>query len=432
MKANSRIGGPHGGIQTALLVSVVVLVCALPALAQGPAQNRHPVQLPDGAGKAVVEAACVQCHDLERVVRPIGNTPEGWQLVLNNMVGLGAKLNPDQVKVVHGYLAGNFPDKAPRPKLVPGPIEVTIKEWDVPKPGTRPHDPLVARDGSIWYAGINLSVLGRFDPKTTQIKEYPLKPKSGPHGLVDDKEGNIWFTAQQGHYIGKLDPKTGNVTEYKLSHPDARSPHTPILDQKGNLFFTTSGNDFVGRVNGKTGEVTMVKRESNPYGILVNSKGVPFFTLYETNKLGSINPDTMEIKEYVLPNAGIRPRRLAITSDDVIWYGDYDRGYLGSYDPKTGKHREWPSPSGPPSLIYGITVSNDVVWYNESGVRPNTIVRFDPKTEKFQSWAIPSGGGVVRHMMPDKNGNIWIAGSGVNKIGVVEVKQPATRTSSLQ
>ena len=102
-----------------------------------------------------------------------------------------------------------------------------------------------------------------------------------------------------------------------------------------------------------------------------------------------------------------------------------------SKSPKTGKHREWPSPSGPPSEIYGITVSNDVVWYNESGVRPNTIVRFDPKTEKFQSWAIPSGGGVVRHMMPDKNGNIWIAGSGVNKIGVVEVKS-VTRTSSLQ
>jgi virginiamycin B lyase len=244
---------------------------------------------------------------------------------------------------------------------VPGPIEITIREWDVPTPGSRPHDPLVARDGSIWYAGINASILGHFDPKTAQFGEYKLKAKSGPHGLVDDKQGNIWFTAQQGHYIGKLDPKTGYVTEYKLSHPDARSPHTPILDPKGNLFFTTSGNDFVGKVDGKTGEVTMVKRESNPYGILVNSKGVPFFTLYETNKLGSINPDTMEIKEYVLPNPGIRPRRIAVTSDDVIWYGDYDRGYLGSYDPKTGKHREWASPSGPPSQIYGITVVNDIV-----------------------------------------------------------------------
>jgi virginiamycin B lyase len=412
-----------------LLGAVVVLSAALPALSQASAQNQSPVQLPDGAGKAIVQAACVQCHDLQRVVQPIGNTPEGWQTVLNNMVGLGTKIAPDQVKVVHEYLSRNFPDRAPKPTLVAGPLEVAIKEWDVPTPGSRPHDPLVARDGSIWYAGINLSILGRFDPKTAQFKEYKLKPKSGPHGLVDDAQGNIWFTAQQGHYIGKLDPKTGEVTEYKLSHADARSPHTPILDPKGNLFFTTSGNNFVGRVNGRTGEVTMVRQGPNPYGILVNSRGVPFFTLYGTNKLGSINPDTMEITEYTLPNPGIRPRRIAITSDDVIWFGDYARGYLGSYDPKTGRYREWPTPSGPDSQIYGITVANDVVWYNESAVRPNTIVRFDPKTEKFQSWPIPSGGGVVRHMMPDRSGNIWIAGSGVNKIGVVEVRSAARTTA---
>jgi virginiamycin B lyase len=427
----SGIRAAHHRLQRVLLVSIVVLCSALPALTQAPAQNQNAVQLPNGAGKAIVQSACTECHDLARVVRPIGNTPEGWQTVLNNMVGLGTKITPDEVKIVHEYLATNFPDTAPKPKLVPGPIEVAIREWDVPTPGSRPHDPLVARDGSIWYAGINASILGHFDPATARFKEYKLRPNSGPHGLVDDNQGNIWFTGQAGHYVGKLDPKTGNVTEYKLSHPDARSPHTPILDPKGNLFFTTSGNNFVGRVNGSTGEVTMVRQESNPYGILVNSRGVPFFTLFGTNKLASIDPETMKIQEYVLPNPDIRPRRIAITSDDVIWYGDYARGYLGSYDPKTGRFKEWPSPSGPPSQIYGITVVNDVVWYNESGVRPNTIVRFDPKTEKFQSWIIPSGGGVVRHMMPDKNGNIWIAGSGVNKIGVVEVKS-VTRTSSLQ
>src|SRR6185295_16066269 len=117
--------GPRGRLRTTLAVSVVVLAFALPALGQGPAPNRSPVQLPDGAGKAVVESACVQCHNLERVVRPIGNTSEGWQLVLNNMVGLGAKISPDQVKVVREYLASNFPDRAPKPNLVPGPIEVT-------------------------------------------------------------------------------------------------------------------------------------------------------------------------------------------------------------------------------------------------------------------------------------------------------------------
>jgi hypothetical protein len=60
------------------------------------------------------------------VARRDGNTPEGWQMVLNNMVTLGAQVSPDEVKVVHQYLSSNFPDTAPKPVLVAGPIEVNI------------------------------------------------------------------------------------------------------------------------------------------------------------------------------------------------------------------------------------------------------------------------------------------------------------------
>jgi virginiamycin B lyase len=62
------------------------------------------------------------------------------------------------------------------------------------------------------------------------------------------------------------------------------------------------------------------------------------------------------------------------------------------------------------------------LWYSESGVEPNTIVRFDPKTRKFASWPIPSGGGVVRHMVATPQGDLYIACSGVNKVGVVRAE----------
>jgi virginiamycin B lyase len=139
------------------------------------------------------------------------------------------------------------------------------------------------------------------------------------------------------------------------------------------------------------------------------------------NKLASIDPATMEVKEYALPNPESRPRRIAITSDDVIWYADYSRGYLGRFDTKTGKVTEYASPGGPKSQPYGITAANDIVWYSEANTKPNTLVRFDPKTEKFQTWAIPSGGGVVRNMMTTKDGNLVLAESAMNKIALVEI-----------
>ncbi|HKC71143.1 MAG TPA: hypothetical protein VKB60_05945, partial [Terriglobales bacterium] len=139
------------------------------------------------------------------------------------------------------------------------------------------------------------------------------------------------------------------------------------------------------------------------------------------NKIGSIDPATLQVREYVLPHAQSRPRRIAITSDDALWYSDYARGYLGRFDPATGNMSEWPSPGGPKSQPYGIAAVHDVIWYSESEVAPNTMVRFDPKTEEFQTWAIPSGGGVVRNMSVTRNGNIAIACSGVNKVGLVEL-----------
>jgi virginiamycin B lyase len=414
----------RGAAQIFLLTLAIFFATVLSALSQ---------DLPDGDGKEITAKACKVCHGLNRLTRPFGHDPDEWQMVVERMTIYGAPLTKDQVPVVTEYLSKSFPNKAPKPVLIPGSVEVSINEWALPKAGTFPHDPLYAKDGSVWYSGLVGNVLGRFDPKTQQFKEYKLKtPRSSPHGLTDDKDGNIWFTANSSNYIGKLDPKTGEIIEYPLS---VKGPHTPILDQKGNLWFTYGQQaSVIGRLVMKTSDIKLIDvptPDSGPYGIVINSKGVPFFAESRSNKVASIDPDTLEIHEYPVPNPQARPRRIAITPDDVIYYTDFAKGTLGRLDPKTGKITVWPSPGGPDSAPYAITAVNNVVWYSESGVRPNTVVRFDPKTEQFQTWAIPSGGGVVRNMSPTPDGDIWIACSHFNKIGVVRVTK-TTRGSTLR
>jgi virginiamycin B lyase len=302
---------------------------------------------------------------------------------------------------------------------------VRIEEWDLTTPQSHPHDPAVAPDGSLWYTGMGSNTLGRLDPATGTIKEYRLKtPDSGPHGLVADREGDIWFTANFKAYIGRLNPRTGEVREYPMPDPAAKGPHTPVFDQKGVLWFTVQGGNFIGRLDPLSGTIRLKRPPTPnalPYGIAVNSRGIPFFCEFGTNKLASISPDTMEITEYLLPK-GARPRRLAITADDVIYYTDFAQGRLGRFDPSSGKVEEWTSPGGASSAPYGIAVTPDgKVWYTESGLQPNTIVRFDPRTKAFQSWPIPSGGGVVRNMAATPKGDIYIACSGRNKVGIVRV-----------
>ncbi len=382
--------------------------------------------LPEGAGKEILQSACANCHEIGRVLRA-GYSAEDWRTVLHMMKNVGAQLSDDEFATLSAYLAENFPEKTkPQGAVLAGPAQATFREWTLPTPGSRPHDPLAALDGTIWYTGQMANVLGRIDPATGRITEYHLDTAmSGPHGLVADRDGLIWFTANFAGYIGKLDPGTGKITEYKLPNPAARDPHTPLFDRSGILWFTVQSGNMIGRLDPKNGEVKLVSSptpKSNPYGLVITSKGKPYFCEFGSNKLASIDPLTMAIREYALPHAESRPRRIAITPDDIIWYTDYTRGYLGRFDPATGAFKEYASPGGPQSQPYGIAFAKGAVWYSESGMRPNTLVRFDPASEKFQTWIIPSGGGVVRNMMTNHDGNLVIAESGVDRVALVEIK----------
>lgn len=403
------------------LAIVAVLYSVLPAFGQE--RGAPPVQLPEGNGKELVTNTCSMCHGLNMITQGWGYSTQGWSDLIASMV----KLPDAERSAIAAYLGTHFSEKTrPQTVVVPGTASVEIKEWMAPTLGSRPHDPLAAADGSLWWTGQWADRLGRLDPKTGAMKEFPLPKGARPHGLTEDRAGNIWYTGNGNATVGKLNPKTGEVTEYKMPDPAARDPHTPLFDPKGNLWFSLQQANMVGRLNPQTGEIKLVAMptpRSLPYGVVMTSKGVPVICLFGTNKIASFDPVTMAVKEHTLPNPESRPRRIAITSDDMIWYADYSRGYLGRLNLNTGQVKEWPSPSGPRSQPYGIIADHkDVIWYNESAIRPNTMVRFDPKTEKFQSWIIPSGGGVVRNVSLNKDGDVYLAQSGVNRIGIVDVK----------
>ena len=406
--------------RTLPILSAALLCCTSAAWSQQAPQN-----FPDGPGKDTVVAVCGGCHDINRA--RAGYTPAGWNMLQHMMQNFATPIPPEEWPTVTAYLMKAFPER-PRPPavMIAGPVQATIKMWDVPTLGSRPHDPAAAKDGAIWWSGQLANKLGRVDPKTGAIREYTLKtPHTGPHGLIEDKDGNIWFTGNHAALIGKLDPRTGLVTEYKMPDPKAKDTHTLIFDRDGILWFTVQQANMLGRLEPKTGEIKLVTSptpKSRPYGMAVNSKNVVHFVEFGANKIATIDSKTMAIKEYVLPDAGARPRRIAISPDDMIWYTDFARGFLGRLDPATGKVTEWPSPSGPKSQPYGIVFTKGALWYSESFAKPNTIVRFDPKTEKFQTWSVPGGGDIVRNMDVSSDGNPVTANSLTNQVGLVEIK----------
>ncbi len=398
--------------KTLLLVSTLAVFLGSASSANA---QRRQASLPDGEGKELVEASCTQCHGAGQIDGSAGYDAQGWQDLFSTMIEL-----PDhEAAVVADYLATHYPERPERrPVLMPGTASVEISEWIVPTLGQRSRDAVEAPDGSIWWTGMWASLAGRLDPGTGEMTEFPLPPEARPHTIVPDEAGNIWYTGNSNATVGKLDPKTGDITEY---HTQASDPHSAVFHPNGMLYFTAQGAHMLGRLNPATGELTEVSTEPRPYGIQVDSEGTLWIAYNGINKIGALDPETMAIRYYEVPNADSRIRRLGITSDDMIWYGNSTMGRIGKLDPTTGEIKEWPSPSGPESHPYALAVVDDVIWYNEAGMRPDALVRFDPRTEEFQSWPIPSGVGIVRNMWVTRDGDLVIHQTSSNRIGLVKI-----------
>ena len=88
-----------------ILLLVAAALAGTAALAQAPAA--HPAPLPEGAGKAQVEAACAGCHDMS-VVTAKHYSAAKWDDVVQQMVSRGAPVSDADYDAVVDYLAKNY------------------------------------------------------------------------------------------------------------------------------------------------------------------------------------------------------------------------------------------------------------------------------------------------------------------------------------
>ena len=375
--------------------------------------------LPDGSGQQEVAALCSSCHDMGPILRSGGYSPADWRGLIRTMISLP----PDTENLVASYLGEHFPPNDRRsPTLVPGPLELAFETWVVPTLGQRSRDPVEAPDGSIWWVGQWLDIVGRIDPSTGEMREYPLPAGAKPHSVTPDANGTMWYLGNRNATIGRLNPVSGEITEYPMPEADAKDPHTGEFDASGRFWFTLQHSNRVGRLDPDSGEIELVKLDrprSRPYGIKIDSEGSAWVACNGGPCLYRLDGESMAQSRIDLPNQESHVRRLDIAADGLIWYVNSGSGRLGSYNPATAEIREWPSPSGPNSHPYAILIVDGKIWYNESGMRPDALVRFDPQDESFQSWPIPSSGlyaGILRHMRATHDGDLLIHQSATNHI----------------
>ena len=125
-----------------------------------------------------------------------------------------------------------------------------MKIIDLPKTTNRPNAGFMFPygidvspiDGSVWYTRLWADKIGRIDPETLAVQEFD-PPLSGPRRLRFDASGTLWIPAFGDGTLVKLDTKTMQYTSYKLprlSPGESEAPYAVAVDPVRQEVWATS------------------------------------------------------------------------------------------------------------------------------------------------------------------------------------------------
>lgn len=260
-----------------------------------------------------------------------------------------------------------------------------------------PHSGVQLSDGRIFFTGALSSNLLMFQPKTKEWKLYPI-PKGFlwrkglySHTIRADKDENLWFTMLASNYVTKFDPRTGEFTQVELPHNGFLRGMTDYLFglvlkiaeilPKGNLHLALSHHKWL---NGGRDIMNW------PYGIDINPKdGGIWYSKLLANKIGHVDPKTLQVTEYDVPHAG--PRRLRFDSNGILWIPSFDDGYLMRFDPATKQFQSIALPLLAPNefeLPYALNVDkNNDVWIATNN--SDRVTRYIQRESRFITYPMP-------------------------------------------
>jgi len=380
---------------------------------------------------------CAGCHALGNSVSRAPRPLDQWVEVVKRMQGYLGNPDPKLIESRAALLSAGFRGQAPKVRPV-FPIDADIYNAVIHEYRLEnilfPHDgDISAADGLMYTVdrtGNQMVVTDLVAGKSVYIEQPPsVRPAveggnsysarskdPGPHSLALAKTG-YWYTTNAGSdEIGVFDPKTRTWKDSFVLPEPARYPHTIRVDGDGIIWFTLAASSQVGRLDPVSGDIKLINLPRLklrvgpagmlPYGIDVSPvDGRVWYARLWGDKLGAIDPKTLEVTEFDSPVEG--PRRLRFDASGALWVTGYSEGMIARIDTAGMKSEVYPMPEfakgyRPAPYALAIHPVTQEVWINETST--DRVYRFLPKEKRFIVYPMPLRGTFTRDFAFTKSG----------------------------
>ncbi len=394
---------------------------------------------------------CTTCHTLERIMRSTHDADEFMQVFhrMSLYYPGSTPLKPQRLagtasrdverggngrKTAEWLATVNlsqeptwtFPLKT-QPRLTGRATHVIVTEYDLPNPLIEPHDVVLDREGNVWYTDFGQMFLGKMDPKTGKVTQYPIpvvKP-GWPVGALDlefDTDDNPWIGVMYQSAIAKFDrktekfqmwstPKEWDTDAGQLGHIAIEG--TPV-DNKVWIKNSDGGNIY--RLDLTTNQMENLGSFKDPqtgkrigtYGIDSDAQNNAYLLDFAAGNIVRIDAKTRDATVYRTPTPDSRPRRGRVDRDGRLWFGEYQGNAIGMFDPKTEKITEWKVPTPWSAPYDAVADRNGEAW--TGSMLTDRVARLDIKSGQYTEYMLPRPTNIRRVYVDDskKPGTLWI------------------------
>ena len=315
----------------------------------------------------------------------------------------------------------------------------TFREYPFPRPDNEVMRPALDHQGRLWFGAMGQNALGVFDPRT-QTFQY-LTPPHGHHsimGVLVAPDDTIWFAEQAANYLGHYDPATRHYQLYPLpwlTVPDPvqpkqvrllpSAPNELALDGHGDIWFTEFNADRLGRLDPRTGSIRQYALSAKasvqtlyPYGVTIDRQGMVWFTESGTNQLGRLDPSTGTYRVFATPDPHTLLMEVGSDARGAVWVTSFTPGLLLRFRPDSSTFTSYlfPADGRESSAFYGLLVTpTGDVWV--TNLAENVLARLDIAAQRLLSYHIPKPGSQPLGLVIDGSHALWFTGA--NAVGVL-------------
>lgn len=327
----------------------------------------------------------------------------------------------------------------------------------------------------LWQSQQQLTAANDPESGPPFMVEYPLPahlPDAEPRHIIAEAPGRLWFTLPGVNALGSLVvTATVDYTFVIYAIPTANSePHNLVLDSANQaIWFTQLAASQIGRFDLTTHqfEEFALPANTSPTGIDLDSSGMVWVALRDSNQIARLNPNTATIELFTYGVAGAAFADLAVSPANLIWMTSpglnrlvaYEpvgqrftfepvveiglppfppqaiamhgtrpwisaptKGWLGRYAPGTFTSFLWfttpPSASGPTGISYRGLGSTHEIWYVQSSANRAGRLLVDNGDSEIKNFVagLPSANSQPYDIVADSNGHAWITAPGANAI----------------